>query len=91
MLIFCTFICISESQANVKRCKKGDVRRPSTIEWKNPAGGSLESGEDEITVILYSDHVDFSDFPDNTDPHWQTFVLVSGSDGNVIPDLTYAD
>ncbi len=61
------------------------------LEWENPAGGTLENGEDELTVILYSEHVDFSAFPDNTDPHWQRFVLVSGNAGNVLPDLLYAE
>ncbi len=63
----------------------------SGLEWENPSGGSLENGEDQLTIILYSDHVDFSSAPGNTDPHWQRFVLVSGDAGNVLPDLLYAE
>lgn len=59
------------------------------IEWENPQGGALENGQDELTVIVYSPNVDFSDFPDNTDPTWQRFILVSGTEGNVLPDLLY--
>lgn len=61
----------------------------SGIEWENPGGGSLENGEDELTVIVYSPNVDFSGFEGNTDPTWQRFVLVSGNDANVLPDFSY--
>ncbi len=40
-------------------------------------------------MILYSAQVDFSTQSGNNDPRWQRFVLVSGPDGNVLPDLMH--
>ena len=63
--------------------------RFADIAWSNPAGPSLAGGKDQVAVILYSEHVDFAALGGNVDPSWQRFVLVSGDDGNVLPDLTY--
>jgi hypothetical protein len=63
--------------------------RFADVAWSNPAGPSLAGGKDQIAVILYSEGVDFSTLSGNADPRWQRFVLVSGDDGNVLPDLTY--
>ncbi|MFH1810780.1 MAG: hypothetical protein ABIJ09_18705 [Pseudomonadota bacterium] len=63
--------------------------RFSGLEWSNPAGPSLASGKDQLAVILFSEHVDFSSHSGNSDPRWQRFVLVSGDDGNVLPDLQH--
>ena len=61
------------------------------VSWRRPEGGTLRNGKDTVTVILYSQRVDFSGFEGNTDPHWQRFTLVSGGSANALPDLPLAE
>jgi hypothetical protein len=79
-------------QASTKNITVGDSVYPggftfSDVTWERLGGGTLANGKDTIRVIVYAPDVDFAGFDGNSDPTWQIFELVSGADGNTLPDL----